>query len=139
MLSRLWPPIGRPALSDQFAAVAVTMGERPGSDDARCSTQIADLAWLPSRGAAVDCAHNDLSVRLDALERPVPFGSGRAAWRNGISLLVRLPATFPVTRGAAALWPNWPGEQQESQGAQVSLAGQLQYAELCWRARRGGT
>jgi hypothetical protein len=27
-------------LSDQLATVAVTMGERLGSDDARCSTQI---------------------------------------------------------------------------------------------------
>jgi hypothetical protein len=33
--------LGVPALSDQFAAVAVTTGERLGSDDARRSTQIA--------------------------------------------------------------------------------------------------
>ena len=33
-------PLGVPALSDQLAAVAVTMGERLGSDGARCSTQI---------------------------------------------------------------------------------------------------
>jgi hypothetical protein len=32
--------MGVPALSDQLGAVAVTMGERFGSDDARCSTQI---------------------------------------------------------------------------------------------------
>jgi len=33
-------PLGVSALSDQLAARAVTMGERLGSDDARCSTQI---------------------------------------------------------------------------------------------------
>ena len=44
--------MGVSALSDQFAAVAVTMGERLGGDDARCSTQIADSArvtFLPKR------------------------------------------------------------------------------------------
>jgi hypothetical protein len=39
-------PLGVPALSDQLAAVAVTMGERLGSDGARCSTQIAESARL---------------------------------------------------------------------------------------------
>jgi len=39
-------PLGVSALSDQFAAGAVTMGERLGSDDARRSTQIADCADL---------------------------------------------------------------------------------------------
>jgi hypothetical protein len=37
-------PLGVPALSDQLAAVAVMMGERLGSDDARC---------LPGRSAGV--------------------------------------------------------------------------------------
>jgi hypothetical protein len=37
-------PLGVSALSDQFAARAVTMGERLGSDDARRSTQI-DPIW----------------------------------------------------------------------------------------------
>jgi hypothetical protein len=34
--------LGVPALSDQLAAVAVTMGEHLGSDDAGYSTQIAE-------------------------------------------------------------------------------------------------
>jgi len=38
VLSRLRLSIGVSALSDQLAAVAVTMGERLGSDDARRST-----------------------------------------------------------------------------------------------------
>ena len=40
-------PLGVSALSDQLAARAVTMGERLGSDDARCSTQI-DPIWSAS-------------------------------------------------------------------------------------------
>src|SRR5262249_17159317 len=39
-------PLGVSALSDQLAAGAVTMGERLSSDDAGCSTQIADSARL---------------------------------------------------------------------------------------------
>jgi hypothetical protein len=42
VLSQLWRPLGASALSDQLAARAVTMGERLGSDHARCSTQITD-------------------------------------------------------------------------------------------------
>jgi len=38
--------LGVPALSDQLAAVAVTMGERLDTDDAGCSTQIAGCARL---------------------------------------------------------------------------------------------
>jgi hypothetical protein len=38
-------PLGVSALSDQLAGV-ITMGERLGSDDAGCSTQIADLARM---------------------------------------------------------------------------------------------
>ena len=48
-------PWGVSALSDQLAAVAATMGERLGSDDAWCSTQICRLfagsgawSWVPT-------------------------------------------------------------------------------------------
>jgi hypothetical protein len=46
VLSQLLPPIGVPALSDQLTLVAVTMGERLGSDDAKRSVHNADSAWL---------------------------------------------------------------------------------------------
>jgi hypothetical protein len=39
--------LGVPVLCDQLAAVAVMMGERLGSDDARRSTQIADYGRIP--------------------------------------------------------------------------------------------
>jgi hypothetical protein len=39
-------PLGVPAPSDQFAAGAVTMGERLGSDDATRSTQITDYSLM---------------------------------------------------------------------------------------------
>jgi hypothetical protein len=38
----LYRPFDIPALSDQLAAVAVTMGERLDGEDAGCSPQIAD-------------------------------------------------------------------------------------------------
>ena len=43
-------PLGVSALSDQFAAGAVTIGERLGSDDARCSTQIAEYGVSEGAG-----------------------------------------------------------------------------------------
>src|SRR5215471_4815007 len=39
-------PLGVSALSDQLAGGAVTIGERLDSDDARCSTQIAEYGFL---------------------------------------------------------------------------------------------
>jgi hypothetical protein len=52
-------PLGVPALSDQFAAVAVTMGERLGSDDANRSAHTcrvwaarSDVGWVV-RGALI--------------------------------------------------------------------------------------
>jgi hypothetical protein len=41
--------LGVSALSDQLAAGAVTMGERLGSDDARCSTQLPNLRSVGGR------------------------------------------------------------------------------------------
>ena len=138
MLSRLWPPIGRPALSDQLAAMPVTMGERPGSDDARCSTQIADLAWLPSRGAAVDCAHNDLSVRLDDLERPVRLDPtcSLAEWYKPAG---EIAGNFSCYARCCGVMAKLAWRAAGVTGHKVGLAGQLRYAELCWRARGDGT
>jgi len=54
VLLRLWPLTGDPALSGQFAAVAVTMDEHLRSDSAGGSAQIAESArfrWqAPGRG-----------------------------------------------------------------------------------------
>ncbi len=50
-------PLGVPALSDQLAAVAVTMGEHLGSDDAGCSTQIADFARACRRARHLAAEH----------------------------------------------------------------------------------
>ena len=46
-------PLGVPALSDQLAAVAVTMGEHLGIEDARCSTHPAEYEWLMARSAVL--------------------------------------------------------------------------------------
>jgi len=46
----LSPLTGHPALSGQFAAVPVTMGEHLRSDSAGCSTQIADYALAVDAG-----------------------------------------------------------------------------------------
>ena len=70
-----------PALSDQLAAVAVTMGERLGSDDAWCSTQIAESGRLRSASAmrATPC-------------RSAGYGTGS----GGVARIVRvkLPVSF---------------------------------------------
>ena len=53
MLSRLWPPIGRPALSDQFAAVAVTIthatGKLSGQDTGGSSAYQGDTGTITGR------------------------------------------------------------------------------------------
>jgi hypothetical protein len=85
-----------PALSDQFAAVAVTMGEHLRSDSAGCSTQIADYERQAAISAAPAASHRSfITVR--------PHPRRRAPLRKpGLAGAIAL-VTFAV-RGMVTGW-----------------------------------